>query len=119
MLYSAELQSSDRLVGRADSPLLRLVVEPASGEPHEQRDGDDAHARVHEPRLGGRVAIPPYEDTDPGEHQPGEEKPRHSGRLRRSVKRRTPFLKSSVERASTLVTTPAAMPSSNERESSL
>src|SRR5688500_4036731 len=118
MLYGPELQWSDRL-GGPTSRSAPPPVHPALGESQQQGDEDDPHARVHETRLGGAVAIHPYQQADPDQHEAGDEQPRHSGRLRRSVKRRTPFLKSSVDRASTFVTTPAAMPSSNERESSL
>src|SRR5215207_647031 len=119
MLYGAELQC---VRGSAAAPAgsARGFVEPALGrEAEEQRNGEDAHADIQESRLGGRVSIPPHEDADPRQHEPRDEQAHHSGRLLRSVNRRTPFLKSSVERASTLVTTPAAIPSSNESESSL
>src|SRR5215213_343546 len=125
MLYGAELQCAG---GLASAPMAwrprplsaRVLVEPAlRRETQKQRDGENAHAGVEEPWLGGRVSIPPDEDADPRHDHSRDEQTRHSGRLRRSVNRRTPFLKSSVDRASTFVTTPAAIPSSNESESSL
>src|SRR5687768_8060478 len=119
MLYEPELQWPDRL-GGCDGSLSGRLVEPAPGnEAHEQRHGQESHPGVHHARLVGGIAVPPDADADQRQQNAGDEQAGHSGRLRRSVNRRTPFLKSSVERASTLVTTPAAIPSSKERESSL
>src|SRR4051794_34280363 len=96
-----------------------VVAEPAFGhEPEQQGDGEDRHPRDHESRLIDDIAVAPHCDPDQRQREPREQESLHSGGSLRWVKRRTPALKSSVARASTLVTTPAAMPSSNDSESS-